>query len=120
MPSTRPTRFPATSSTRSRPTPTTSRRPSRTPVVNTGFPRALIAALVAAFVALAGWLFVRNLKPANRADNVATAPAGGRTQATSDSAMAVTPPGDPLSPGIPESPDIPADGPHAGLKKAGV
>ena len=88
--------------------------------MNSGFPRALVAAFVAAFVAAAGWLFVRNLKPAPRAENVATAPAGGRTQATSDSVTAVTPPGDPLSPGIPETPDIPADGPHAGIKKAGI
>ena len=80
--------------------------------------RTLIAVLVAAFVAVAGWLFVRNLKP-SPAPNVASAPAGGRTQATSDSVIAVTPPGDPLLPGIPEQPDIPPDSPHAGIKKMG-
>lgn len=81
--------------------------------------RPLIAAVVAAFLAVAGFLFVRNLKPA-AAPNVASEPAGGRTQATSDSAVAVVPPGDPLQPGIPEQPDIPATSPHAGIKKMGV
>ena len=80
--------------------------------------RAVIAALVAVFLAVAGWLFVRNFKPAP-APSVAEEPAGGRTQATSDSVIAVTPPGDPLEAGIPEQPDIPADAPHAGLKKVG-
>ena len=80
--------------------------------------RVVIAALVAAFLAMAGWMFGRNLKPAP-ASNVAEEPAGGRTQATSDSVIAVTPPGDPLQPGIPEQPDIPADAPHASLRKVG-
>jgi hypothetical protein len=80
--------------------------------------RVVIAALVVAFLAMAGWMFGRNLKQAS-APNVASEPAGGRTQATSDSVIAVTPPGDPLLPGIPEQPDIPADAPHAGLKKVG-
>jgi hypothetical protein len=87
--------------------------------VNSGFPRALVAALVAAFVAVAGWLFVRNLKPVDRAG---TSPPPRRGPHPGDLGLhlAVTPPGDPLSPGIPESPDIPADAPHAGIKKAGI
>lgn len=85
-------------------------------------------------------------KPAGgKADNVAPAPAGGRTQAqAADTALAPgardphavadphagldtmrTPPpiqalGDPLLPGIPEQPDVPPDSPHAGLRKVGV
>ena len=88
--------------------------------MNRGFPRALVAAFVAVVLVGAGYMWMRNLQHPQRAENVADAPAGGRTQATSDSLSAVTPPGDPLSPGIPESPDIPADDSHAGIKKAGV
>lgn len=93
--------------------------------MRSGFARALVPAFVTAVIAAGGFYFFRNLNhPAGgKALNVADAPAGGRTQAQPDSAgarSAVTPPGDPLLPGIPESPDIPADAPHSKIKKAGV
>jgi hypothetical protein len=82
--------------------------------------RAVVVAFVVVALAAGGYLFGRNLKHADRSENVADAPAGGRTQATPDSMTAVTPPGDPLEAGIPETPDIPADSPHSGLKKMGI
>jgi hypothetical protein len=71
-----------------------------------------------------------------KAENVAPAPAGGRTQAQpADTALAADPHGahgdssraappiqalgDPLLPGIPETPDVPPDQLHKGLKKIG-
>jgi hypothetical protein len=91
--------------------------------VKPGFSRAFIPAFVAAVVAAGGYTYFRSFQhPAGgKADNVAEAPAGGRTQATPDSTMptTVTAPGDPLLPGIPETPDIPADSPHAKIKKMG-
>ena len=80
--------------------------------------KVVIGVLIAAFLAMAGWIFGRSLKPAAN-PSVASEPAGGRTQATSDSVIAVVPPGDPLQPGIPEQPDIPPDATHASFKKAG-
>lgn len=91
--------------------------------MKSGFARAFVPAFVAAVVAAGGFHFYRSFQrpEGGKADNVAEAPAGGRTQAQPDSAgpLAVTPPGDPLLPGIPESPDIPADAPHSNIKKAG-
>lgn len=91
--------------------------------MKSGFARAFVPAFVAAVVAAGGFFFVRSFqRPAGgKAPNVAEAPAGGRTQATPDSSppTAVTPPGDPLLPGIPETPDIPADAPHSKIKKMG-
>jgi hypothetical protein len=91
--------------------------------------------LVLVGIALGAGVFymVRSFqKPAaGRAENVATAPAGGRTQArpsgmdagdagdTTAAAPAIAPLGDPLQPGTPDKPDIPPDSPHAGVKKVG-
>jgi hypothetical protein len=93
--------------------------------VTGGSARTVVVVLVAAILAAGAFYFWRSFQrpDSGKAPNVADAPAGGRTQAqpTSDStgAIAVTPPGDPLLPGIPERPDVPADAPHSGIKKAG-
>jgi hypothetical protein len=91
--------------------------------VKPGGTRAIVAAFVAVVVAAGGFYFYRSFeRPAGgKSANVADAPAGGRTQAQPDSSapVAVVPPGDPLLPGIPESPDIPADASHSKIKKAG-
>ena len=91
-----------------------------------GSARPFVAAFVAAVVAAGGFYFVSSFRHPDRGKeaNVADAPAGGRTQAQpaapdSNAPLTVTPPGDPLLPGIPESPDIPPDSPHAGIKKTG-
>jgi hypothetical protein len=104
--------------------------------------RTLGLALIGVAIGAGVFYAVRTYqKPAaGKADNVAPAPAGGRTQAqAADTALALdphsgvhagadsirTPPpiqalGDPLLPGIPEQPDVPPDSPHAGLRKVGV
>jgi hypothetical protein len=93
--------------------------------------RTLGLALIGIAIGAGGFYAARTYqKPAGgKADNVAPAPAGGRTQAqAADTAAADTmrtpPPiqalGDPLLPGIPEQPDVPPDSPHAGLRKVGV
>jgi len=97
--------------------------------------RTLGLALVGIAIGAGAFYAVRSYqKPATgKAENVAPAPAGGRTQAqAADTALAPgaagdtsrTPPpiqalGDPLLPGVPESPDVPPDALHAGLKKIG-
>ena len=83
--------------------------------------RAFIAAFIVVVVGVGAVLWMRNLRQTPKAANVAEEPAGGRTQAQPDSAPAlpasIT---DPLQPGIPETPDIPTTGPHAGLEKMGI
>ena len=92
--------------------------------MNGGFARAFVVVLVATILAAGAFYFWKSFQrpDTGKAANVADAPAGGRTQAQppdSTGAIAVTPPGDPLLPGIPERPDVPADAPHSGIKKAG-
>jgi hypothetical protein len=89
--------------------------------------RWIAVALVSAAVAAGVFFWSSNLRRPDdgREDQVADAPAGGRTQAEgpaaeSDAAgIAVDPPGDPLVAGIPESPDIPPDHAHMGIQKVG-
>jgi hypothetical protein len=95
--------------------------------VNGGFARVLGLALVGIAVGFGAFYMVHSFQaPAGgKAGNVADAPAGGRTQAqpaegdTSAMPPAIQPLGDPLLPGTPETPDIPPDSPHAGVKKVG-
>ncbi len=91
-----------------------------------GSARTFIVVFVAAVIAAGGFYFYTSFRhpESGKEANVADAPAGGRTQAQPTAAdtagpTVVTPPGDPLLPGIPESPDIPPDSPHAGIKKTG-
>ncbi len=79
-------------------------------------------------LAVGAVFFVRSFRPpegaAGREENVAEAPAGGRTQATPSSGEDGPPPldavpDDPLVAGVPEAPDIPASAVHRGLKKVG-
>jgi len=98
-------------------------------VATGSFARTLGLALVGIALGAGGWFLVHGLvapHQGGKADNVAEAPAGGRTQAQPTIAdTATTPPalasepGDPLLPGIPEQPDIPANAVHAGMKKIG-
>jgi hypothetical protein len=81
--------------------------------------RARLAALTLVGLALVagGVLFARSLtRPQGTADNVAEAPAGGRTQADPRTTDTV----DVLVPGIPEAPDVPPDEMHAGVGKVGA
>ena len=94
--------------------------------------RLVVAALVAVALAAGVFFFARSFRPPagsdGREENVAPAPAGGRTQAMPDDSVhsglpggdtPVTVPDDPLLPGITEAPDIPASAAHRGLKKIG-
>lgn len=84
--------------------------------------RAFIVALVLATLAAGGVFFARSFRTPDdgREENVAGAPAGGRTQATPPGgADPVAAPGDPLVAGVPEAPDIPPGDAHRGLKKVG-
>ena len=90
--------------------------------------RRLVLVIVVATLSVGAVFWVRSLRPpegsAGREENVADAPAGGRTQATPDGEGAVAPPlehvsDDPLVAGVPESPDIPPDAVHRGLKRIG-
>lgn len=90
--------------------------------------RAVVLVLLVGAIAAGAFAFSRNLKQPDtgRSTNVADAPAGGRTQATSDSLAGgsasgspVDEIGDPLLPGVPESPDVPSNPAHKGLKKIG-
>lgn len=86
--------------------------------------RAIILALALATLGLGVVLWATSLRTPDdgREENVADAPAGGRTQATPPppgGAEPVTVPDDPLVMGVPESPDVPPDAAHRGLKKIG-
>jgi hypothetical protein len=84
--------------------------------------RGLVLTLVAVALLAGAVYFVRSFRPpaSGREENVADAPAGGRTQATPPGgAEPVTAPGDPLVAGVPEAPDIPPGEAHRGLKKIG-
>ncbi len=99
-----------------------------------GFARTLGLAIVGIALGAGGWFLVHAMQAprGGKAENVAVAPAGGRTQAQpvgSDTSAApdttamppalAQAPGDPLLPGLPETPDIPPDSPHSHLKKVG-
>ena len=87
--------------------------------------RVIAFGLVLAFAVSGVVVWKQNLnRPGGAGDpQVADAPAGGRTQADamfdSTHGTVIQPPGDPLEKGIPESPDIPPDHAHMGVKKAG-
>ena len=86
--------------------------------------RMIILALAFATLGLGVVLWSTSLRTpeAGREENVADAPAGGRTQATPSlpgGDEPVTVPEDPLAMGVPESPDVPPDAAHRGLKKIG-
>jgi len=86
--------------------------------------RLLVVAFVAASLVAGGFFFVRSFRPPagseGREENVAPAPAGGRTQALPGGEDPVDAPAeDPLQPGITEAPDVPASAAHAGIKKIG-
>lgn len=89
--------------------------------------RMVILAFAFATLGLGVFLWATSLRtpggPGGREENVADAPAGGRTQATPTvppgGAEPVTVPDDPLVMGVPESPDVPPDAAHRGLKKIG-
>ncbi len=94
--------------------------------------RLVVAALVAVTLAAGGFFFARSFRPPagsdGREENVAPAPAGGRTQAMPDDSLHAGLPGgdtpieipaDPLLPGITEAPDVPATAAHRGIKKIG-
>ena len=86
--------------------------------------RTVILALVFAILGLGFVVWGTSLRTpdSGREANVAGDPAGGRTQATPSppgGEEPVTAPGDPLVAGVPESPDVPLDAAHRGLKKIG-
>jgi hypothetical protein len=85
--------------------------------------QAVMIALVLATLTAGAVYFATSFRApeSGREENVAGDPAGGRTQATlpPGGEEPVTPPGDPLVAGVPESPDVPPDAAHRGLKKIG-
>ncbi len=83
--------------------------------------RRIVLAVALGTLAAGAFFFVGSFRPPEgemgREENVAGAPAGGRTQATAPPLDAV--PDDPLVAGVPEAPDIPASAAHRGLKTIG-
>lgn len=94
--------------------------------MNPNLTRRIVLVFVVAVLAAGAYFFTRSLRPpegaAGREENVADAPAGGRTQATPDGEAALPPvtmSEDPLVAGVPESPDIPRVAAHQGIPLIG-